>query len=136
MSKYSGYRSSMISYLKTVYPDNAARETLFINSYQDASQAQVDAATDALKAAIDALEVAVLDFGAGQPAALTLKRGQVYQIKITSNNKSEILFFSANGNVSLSPAGLVTGVKPGIAIITVVDTWSGQFFNIVINVTN
>ena len=102
----------------------------------DATQDQVNAATKALLDAIDGLVEAVLDFGAGQPAALTLKRGQVYQITISSNNQSEVLFFSANGNVSLSPTGLVTGVKPGIAIITVVDTWSGQFFNIVINVTN
>ena len=102
----------------------------------EALQPQVDAATQALNAEIVALVEAKLDFGAGQPAALTLKRGQNYQIKIDSNNKSEVLFFSANGNVSISPTGLVTGVKPGIAIITVVDTWSGQFFNIVINVTN
>ncbi|MCL2747893.1 MAG: Ig-like domain-containing protein, partial [Oscillospiraceae bacterium] len=68
--------------------------------------------------------------------SVVLRKGMTYQININTNNLENIFYVSGNANATVSPTGLVTAVKTGTAIITVIDAWSQQYFTIAINITS
>ncbi|MCL2747465.1 MAG: discoidin domain-containing protein [Oscillospiraceae bacterium] len=98
-------------------------------------QADVDAAAQALWDALDDLEGLVFDRG-GQVASVVIRKGMKYQLNIDSSNPETIVYLSSNANATVDANGLVTAVKTGSAIITVLDVWAQQYFTISINITS
>ena len=108
------------------YDDIAIAGATIGNTYQT----EVDAATDALLAAIDAFVASLPDeddpqpvakyvaLGEGQLGTMALKVGATAELKIDTN--SIVLYLSsAPTTVSVTQKGVITGVKAGIAVITV-----------------
>ena len=100
-----------------------------------ATQLEVDAAAVALNEALDSLVPIVFNYGT-QPASVVLRKGMTYQININTNNPENIVYISGNANATVSPTGLVTAVKTGTAIITVLDVHAQLYFTIAINISS
>jgi len=110
-------------------------DAVLVVGNDDATQAMVDAATEALLDAID--DLVEIDFTYGnQPASAVIRKGMKYQINIETNNPGMIFYVSSNANATVDANGLVTAVKTGSAVITVIDSWAQKYFTIAINITS
>jgi len=101
-----------------------------------ASQEEVDAAAAALHDAIDNILDPLLFGIGGQPASVVLRKGMKYQLHIETNSPGTVVYISSNVNVTVSDTGLVTAVKTGSAVITVIDVLAQKYFTIVVNVSS
>jgi len=100
------------------------------------TQAQVDAALAALRAALDALELIYLDLDEDQPASFVLRKGYDSQI-LLDTNALDITYASDNTSIATVDAGgKVTGVAKGTAIITITDGRSGLFVTVTVDVVD
>jgi len=102
---------------------------------QDATTAQVEQALGDMFEAIANLEEVIFGLGS-QPASVVLRKGMTYQININTNNLENIFYVSGNTNATVSTTGLVTAMKTGSAVITVIDVWAQSYFTITINITS
>ena len=105
----------------------------------ESTQQEIDEALDSLLDAIANLEDRVIEPLNLYSITVPLKKGgYTYQYDIDPHwiDIGQVVFFSANPNVTVSEYGLITSVSPGLAVVTVLDTWNNVFANVVINVTN
>jgi len=99
------------------------------------AQSTVDKVANALWDALDGLEVIDFDFGT-QTASVVIRKGMKYQLNINTNNEGMVVYVSSNANATVDANGLVTAVKTGSAVITVIDVWAQRYFTITINITS
>ena len=100
------------------------------------TQAQVDAALAALRAALDALVEIYLKLDLDQPASFVLRKGYSSQIALDTN-ALDITYASDDEDIATVDAlGKVLGVAKGTAIITATDGRSGLFVTVTVDVTD
>ncbi|MCL2747889.1 MAG: hypothetical protein FWE59_04460 [Oscillospiraceae bacterium] len=106
----------------------ASTEDLFV----DGSVAEI---ADAVAKLSDYQDLKIFNIG-NQPQSPVIRKGMTYQIKINSNSPETVFYVASNANVTVSPTGLVTGVKTGTTVITVIDVLAQEYFTVNINVTS
>ena len=116
-------------------PESAYAAALAVYNDPYAKQAALPGPTQDLLDAIDAL--VPLEFSIGsQPVSVVLRKGMTYQIKIESNSPTTLFYISSNANATVSATGLVTAVKTGSAVITVIDVYAQKYFTVAINISS
>ncbi|MCL2747210.1 MAG: Ig-like domain-containing protein [Oscillospiraceae bacterium] len=110
-------------------------EAVLVFADGDATQEEIDDAKDALLGAIDDLIPLVFTIGGQQPSVV-LRKGMTYQLNINSNSPTTVVYISSNANATVSATGLVTAVKTGSAVITVIDVLAQAYFTVTINITS
>ncbi|MCL2747601.1 MAG: beta-N-acetylglucosaminidase domain-containing protein [Oscillospiraceae bacterium] len=106
-----------------------------VNANAAATQNAVSQAAQALWGALNALEKVSFGYN-GQPASVVIRKGMKYQINIETNNPDMVFYVCSNANATVDANGLVTAVKTGSAVITVIDAWAQRYFTIAINITS
>ncbi|MCL2747599.1 MAG: Ig-like domain-containing protein, partial [Oscillospiraceae bacterium] len=135
IAKYESLTMNNYTFASWTAAQSAYGAAIVVDANAAATQAEVRQAAVALWAALDALKGLEFDRGS-QPASVTIRKGMKYQINIQSNNPDTLFYISSNANATVDANGLVTAVKTGSAVITVIDSWAQQYFTVTINITS
>ena len=100
------------------------------------TQGEADAAEAALSSALAALKMYYLKLADGQLAAITVRRGTTYAIRVDTNCRDVTFTSAVPVFATVSADGVVTGIIAGISVVRITDTVTGLTINVAVNVIN